>query len=29
VPRLGRVTANSRGTVWVRIVRGLFYRGKV
>jgi hypothetical protein len=27
--RLGRVTANSRGTVWFRILRGLFYRGKV
>ena len=27
--RRGRVTVNSRGSVWVRLLRGLTYRGKI
>lgn len=25
--RAGRITANTRGGFWVRLARGLFYRG--
>lgn len=27
--RVGRVTVNSRGGVWVPLLKGLFYRGRL